>query len=544
MAFDGAPLAARQRITKLRVLSWEPHVLLNPAMVTPLAALLPALRALHLAAHIRPGDGASGADLHALYAALAAGAPRLEELTLPDPMWLGGVEALAGGLKRLAVKPPGCENTTGWLTLEHAAALGKLQALESLELDGVIGLRADDGPDALVVGALPLFEVLRSLPGSMQCLHVPLYFYPSNECLSLSAKFGSSVDTGSGANGNGSAKTYLNELAFGGPFVALAMSAMELLKGGRLPPRVPRLHISQLFLDREPLEAHNMEQALGNLVQRCDVLELDELHVRVAKAPEGVAPGGTQQLLWAVQAQAPGLQAAFQAMRLLGVPRKVLLVFNQRMQSLEVNTSALTMTRPRPQATHAPLVDGANVRPRLPDPAAFLCAIVRDVAEEHRGTPVEDEDEATRRDPAVLLVQGGFVDALPRDPDGLCARLKEMMPPEPAAEDDWRRGRCEALVLPPASALLLRLRKGVSPAAVVTALEEAARGVALDLAVVRLGRTLSHGLSTLLKTLSERALQSTLDAAAPHLTAMCCLDWLYGMGQALRALHKPLITFT
>ncbi|KAG2500201.1 hypothetical protein HYH03_001781 [Edaphochlamys debaryana] len=528
LGFDGAPLAARQRIARLRVLCGDPCVAgfegITPAIVAPLAALFPSLRVLHLIVHVpRSNDDTSPLQLQSMYASLARGMPHLEDLMVPDAAWLDGVDALAG-LKRLAVTSPAYEHDAGSLTPEGLAAACRLPVLESLELNDVGGLPSDGAR----LDTLPLLGLLRSLPASLQRLHIPCYLYfPSWYDLSLSATFGPSPGPGGGDTNasihggaatsqdgaGGAAKTTLQELHFDGPIEVLAHVAEQLFMAGRLPPRVSRLHIGWLQVGSQPLDPETTEMALGRLLQRCDCIEVQKLHVKPG------AWGG---------ALAPELRAAVQAVQLLGVPRKVVLRISGHHHPLEVDTGELALVLPRRER---------DAMTRVPDPEAFLRARVQDLVDEHRGALLEDS--TTPFDDSILLLQGSYVDALPDDPLGLQMRLDELQAWLQALLPQQKPGArllCEACLLPPASCLLLRLRAGVRPAVVAVVLAAVARAGGLDLEVVRVGRNVGWTATVVLHASVKRGLQSALDDAARLLPAVPCLEWLYGIGHALQAL--------
>ncbi|KAG2495689.1 hypothetical protein HYH03_006289 [Edaphochlamys debaryana] len=528
LPFIGVPLAARQRITKLHVCSSEKCKSFQvPAVaISSLSNYLPNLRELHLSAVLYSGDH-TAVPVHArqMYDALAVGMPRLEALTLPHcGDWLSGVEALQG-LRRLAVAPDEMHGSVqGHLSTTTAQALRQLRSLE--ELSFMMGRQSP--PEALL-------DLLEGLPAAMQHVSIKEYYFTRDgDELSLDLVLRDGL---------------IREIQYDGCMGMLALIAHRLARAGRLADRLQRLSLPALHTPT-PLLAQggvDLEVALGALRRRCTGVDLRALHLH-RSAP-----------------QEPALAAALLAVHLFGVPASVTLeqpIIGGVLLPVTVDTSLLAAAAgqgPAPAAASSAPRDataavwagssgGGGSGPRLPEPEAVLAEVVGGLLEAHRDEPFETQRSArdfyySSPHTWTIVAHGSLFDHIPEDLAGAHTWLTGVLPrgrrnaaySAYVGEDRYEERR--ALLLRPASALLVecgedhaaQMRKALAAAA-------AAQGAAVDIVCMGSATSFTPNPEVVVQERTTAVMQAALDTAAPWLSAVECLRWLFRVREVLKAM--------
>ncbi|KAG2497457.1 hypothetical protein HYH03_004612 [Edaphochlamys debaryana] len=570
----GTQLAARQRITTLTISGMTAGNYGIPAVaLSPLAFLLPNLKEFRFdGATLHHPDRSKPLGAHArqLHAALAAGAPHLEALTLPDAKWLEGVEALPG-LKRVRVQPPCNSEDHGVLTPEAAVSLMGLRGLEELKL----GANEENSPQPAENSPEAVMILLEALPDSMKHFECGEGSYNGLDGLDLTFQGG-----------------HVEKMSYRGCMRVLAEVAARLERSNRLGPRLCELILSLRTTVSPVLNTDDLklEAALQKLRGSCEELHLDEVTLHAGADGE------------------PGLAATLQALQLFGLPS----LLNMRvghLLSLRLNCAALAAAAQQaggpPSRLARPLATAAGrgvADDQLPQPSALLHTVVQDLIAEGKEVPTTADSSAETaygEEMGVLVARGSFVDGLPQDVGLLHEWLGERLRPEGG------RANCAVQVLPPASALLIKCaqsRIGAVKAALEQAqaeaggqgqaqaeaaeaqgqgggeaqaqaqeqvegqgdaqapaqepaqaqAQEAAQqhggaqaaqqqapggGVVVVQVANRSGR-MPVGVHLMLRQPLQEAVQSALDAAAPHLPLVACIEWLYDVRQAPLPLER------
>ncbi|KAG2497458.1 hypothetical protein HYH03_004613 [Edaphochlamys debaryana] len=507
LPFVGTPLSARQRITKLTIVTPSPMFYVIPAVAI---------------------------------SSLALYLPRQRSCTCISAAWFIGVEALVG-LRRLTVDEPpndiGLDVDRGDGLYEAGArSVGMLPALEELVIA------------EYCFGSLgEFYTLLDVLQASLKhlCFRGPNYESILDSAFAVelhmgAGKGGDTGDTRTGDGGgtnlsSGASDLVVRDFDFNGGMEVLTEVAHRLRRAGRLGPRVTRLRLLNLVVTSHSLaasEVPNPEGVLRELRSGCEAVEFRRLELESGMAEEEDDDA-------AFQAQEEdGLGVALKAAKLFGPPARIRVCCGSSTSSyLEVDTSALgaassSVARAPQQGlwTEAARA-GPSAGPQLPGPAALLDAAVGSLLEAGRGKALVEASEAgtqpgpsTRSPTAVLLAHGSVVGgATGDDVEPVLAELSQVI-------RALAPSRHHFMIWPllPASAMLLAVSESaVEP--VKEAVEAMAARMARDVEVVRVGSSwnVTGNLRSLLPL--TQTVQSALDAAAPHLAFGTCLEWLHGI---------------
>ncbi|KAG2496318.1 hypothetical protein HYH03_005550 [Edaphochlamys debaryana] len=290
LPFVTEPLAMRQGINTLNVTLWatpsdSPAAAISGAAFLGLAALLPRLKSVDLCGLSTTSLECGPADLHVMYQGLS-GLPSLEDLMLPAPSHLPGVQALAGTLCLLKI---GGDNVGEGAKLgpQAVGSLLQLHKLTALWLTGMSLDEDSDCEDGTKPGAAGgLLGLLCHLPPALETLCLPRCRLDVWEL------------EGTAAVQHFEGNFYLRQ----GRIRALELGSLSeapvlptlardvLLRCGALGPRLERLHLTSVLVDG--LRAGEDCEPVRALLQRCDRKAVQRL---AAAQPGTAGPGAGGQ---------------------------------------------------------------------------------------------------------------------------------------------------------------------------------------------------------------------------------------------------------